>query len=166
MVTQSANKTAGGSGGLEQAPSNVAQPQKLPHLEGMVTLLEEIDRISEKTGEDRSGDWSGATGGTGTAVRTTGQSGISPRDQAIANLPATGVMVQQLQAHIITEIKTLRKEIRSVTRLRNPGAAFQLNELYTKLRRLNGLLHDLFEASYEVLKRLFVKVFIDKQPIL
>ncbi len=33
-------------------------------------------------------------------------------------------------------------------------------------RRLNALIRDILEASMEVLKRFFVRVFIDQQPIL
>ncbi len=166
MVTQTTLTAEGSGGHLEQAPASVSQPQKLPHLEGMMTLLEEIDRISEKTGEDRSGDWSGASGGTAVAQTGSKATAQSPRDQAIANLPLPPLMMRQLEAHVLQEVKELRKEIKRVTRLRDPGGAFRLNELYTRLRRLHALLHEIFEASYEVLRRLFIKVFIDKQPIL
>lgn len=159
-------KNAEGGGSLEQASANVSQPQKLPHLEGMMELLSEIDRISEKTGEDRSGDWSGTSPGAGAVARSSGQTGMSPRDIAIAGIPAPAAMVKQLEAHVLSEVKELRKEIRTVTKLKSPGGAYRLNELYTKLRRLHALLAELLEASYDVLKRLFIKVFIDKQPIL
>lgn len=165
MALQNAEKSAGG-GTLEQAPAQTAQPQKLPNLSSMAELLGEIEKIAETTGEDRSGDWSGTTPGT-TAVATGGAiTGQSPRDRAIAAIPEVAVMRKELEKHIVTEIKVLRKDIRRITRVRAPGAAFRLNELYTRLRRLNSLLHDLFATSYEVVRRLFVKVFIDKQPIL
>jgi hypothetical protein len=165
MVSTNADKSIGG-GAVEHAPQQVVQPKPLPHLSNMADLLGEIGKIAESTGEDRSGDWSGS--GAGAVARGTsgGQAGTSPRDQAIANVPSTPVMLKELEKHIVTEIKTLRKDIKSITRLRSPGAAFQLNELYTKMRHLHSLLREILEASYEVVKRLFVKVFIDKQPIL
>lgn len=166
MVTQTVDRGTAGGGALESVPSSVAQPQKLPHLEGMVTLLEEIDRISETMGEDRSGDWSGSGATGGGMMQAGGQTGTSPRDQAIAALPMPNVMKRHLEAHIVREMKTLRRDIRRITRVRTPGAAYKLNELYTRLRRLHGLLHDILEASFEVLRRLFIKVFVDKQPII
>lgn len=165
MVTQNVDRAAGG-GGIEQSPSHVAQPQKLPHLSNMAELLGEIEKIAENTGEDRSGDWSGTSPAIRGAGAGTGVQGVSPRDQAIADLPPGPVLRKQLERHIVTEIKTLRRDIRRIAKVRSGGSAFRLNELYTRLRRLNALLHDLFQASYEVLRRLFVKVFIDKQPIL
>lgn len=165
MVTQNAEKSGGGT--FEQAPLQVThQPQRLPNLSNMAELLSEIEKISEKTGEDRSGDWGGTQPGTATAAAGGAQAGTSPRDQAIAAIPGTQVMLRQLEQHIIKEIKTLRRDIKRVTRVRSPGAAYRLNELYTRMRRLHALLHSLFETSVEAVRRLFIKVFIDKQPIL
>ena len=128
-------------------------------------LVAEINELpSEGLGEDRSGDWSGSGGGTQTAA-TGGAQQTSARDQAIANLPATINMQKQLEAHIRSEVKQLRKQTRQIIRSRKPGSAYALAQLYAKIRHLNALLADLLEASYDVLKRLFVKVFIDKQAI-
>ena len=55
--------------------------------------------------------------------------------------------------------------LRMIVRSKKPGSAYALSQLYAKIRHLNALLADLLEASYDVLKRLFVKVFIDKQAI-
>lgn len=139
----------------------VLQPGK---AEGLAMLVAEINELpSENTGEDRSGDWSGATG---TAVATTqGTEQSSVRDQAMANLPVPVKMQKALEAHIRAEIKDLRGQAKIITRSRKPGSAYALALLYAKIRHLNALLADLLEASYDVLKRLFVKVFIDKQPI-
>jgi hypothetical protein len=127
-------------------------------------LVAEINELpAETTGEDRSGDWSGASG---TAMATQGaQQGTSARDQAIANLPAPAQMQKQLEAHIRAEVKELRKQTRLIVRSRKPGSAYALAQMYAKIRHLNALLADLLEASYDVLKRLFVKVFVDRQAI-
>jgi len=77
------------------------------------------------------------------------------------------VIRKELAKHIENEVKTLRKQVRHATRrISKPGNAHKLNELYSRIRRLNTLLANMFEASYDVVKRLFVRVFIDKQPIL
>ena len=75
-------------------------------------------------------------------------------------------MQRELGRYIRKEIKTLRKEVRrQAFRASKPGAAHQLNQLYSKIRRLNTLLSELMEASVDVLKRVFIRVFIDKQSI-
>lgn len=108
----------------------------------------------------------GKGGGSGT---TTGQQqgthGPSPRDIAIANLPPLAIMQQKLTTHIRGEVRTLRREAHRVTRVGKPGAAYHLNQLYARIRRLNALLSELLEASLDVLKRLFIRVFIDKQAL-
>jgi len=129
-------------------------------------LVAEINELpSENMAEDRSGDWSGAGG----AVATTGHGGgtqqMSARDQALASLPQPAAMQKQLEAHIRSEVKDLRTQARVIIRSRKPGSAYALAQMYAKIRHLNALLADLLEASYDVLKRLFVKVFIDRQTI-
>lgn len=127
-------------------------------------IVAEINELpSESTGEDRSGDWSGSGGTVQTTA--TGTQQTSARDQAIANVPAPTAMQKKLEAHIRAEVKELRKQTKQIIRSRKPGSAYALAQLYAKIRHLNALLADLLEASYDVLKRLFVKVFIDKQAI-
>lgn len=100
-------------------------------------------------------------------VQTSGTQTSQPsaRDQAIAQIPVVAIMQKQLEAHIRNEVKDLRKQARQIIRSRKPGSAHALAQLYAKMRHLNALLADLLEASYDVLKRLFVKVFVDKQSI-
>lgn len=141
---------------------SVLQPSK---AEGLAMLVAEINELpNEGLAEDRSNDWAG---GTGTTMTTTGSSTnqASARSQAIANLPAPTIMQKQLEDHIRTEVKHLRSQARYIIRSRKPGSAYALTQLYAKIRHLNALLADLLDASYDVLKRLFVKVFIDKQAI-
>lgn len=151
-------------GSVEAAPGITAQPKQLPHLQGMVELLDAIDSIAinEEGAQGPANNWNGSGG----AVATKGTKSVSPRDQAIANLPLPKIMVRQLESHIVAEIKDLRHQVRSVTKLRQPGGAYKLNELYARIHRLQSLLHEIFASSYEVLRRLFIKVFIDKQPLL
>jgi hypothetical protein len=76
------------------------------------------------------------------------------------------VVQNKLAQHIQNEVRMLRREAGKVTRLSHPGAAYKLTLIYARIRRLNALLTELWDASYEVLKRLFIRVFIDRQPIL
>ena len=156
----------------EKQPSHsldkVLQPRKSEpvlstlDVKEVLETLDAIDsitqRVSERTGEDRS---VGPAGSGASAVR-----GPSPRDLAIANLPVPVIMQKRLEKHIRHEIKQLNKEAKRVSRMSKPGAAYYLNELYGKIRRLNSLLHELFESSVELMKRLYIRVFIDKQPII
>ncbi len=138
----------------------VLQPSKAA---GLAMIVAEINELpSEGMAEDHSGDWSGAGGAVQTA---SGTQQTSVRDQAIANIPAPAQMQKQLEAHIRAEVKHLRKQTRAIIRSRKPGSAYALSQLYAKIRHLNALLADILEASYDVLKRLFVKVFIDHQAI-
>lgn len=142
----------------------VHQPAKMKELGELLTTFENLNqRVSEVGGEDRSGDLGDAGQG---AAQSGGVRQISPRDQAIDAIPAPAVIRHQLHEHISQEVKKLRKQARHLGRASRPGSAYRLNELYAKIRRLNALLGDILEASYEVLKRLFIKVFIDRQPVL
>jgi hypothetical protein len=146
----------------ERQVLTVTQPEKIA---GLLDTLNIIDQMSERISEDRSGDLGGGgTGGTQRKGQKTKQT--SPRDQAIANLPPEKEMQEKLSRKIITEVRQLRRQIRSIPATGKPGAAFKLNKLYARIRRLNGLLAELFEASYEVLRRLFIRVFVDEQSVL
>ncbi len=142
----------------------VLQPGKAPGIE---SILDQIDamRISETTGEDKSGDWSGSGGG---AVATQGTAGtaISPRDQALKSLPSQQIMQKQIAKHIAVEIRQLRRCARKVTRIGRAGQAFELAKIYTRLRQLTSLMQQLWESSYDVVRRIFIRIFIDKQSVL
>jgi len=149
---------------VEKTPTLiVSQPKK---LEGLLETLVLIDKVSETMGEDRSGDMGG--GGTGgTAQGDDDQIQISLREKAIANLPDAQVMQKQLKAHIEKEVSKLQKEVKhAARRASKPGSAYKMNILYARMRRLNALLAELLEASHEVLKRLYVKIFVDKQTVI
>ena len=138
----------------------VAQPDKFQGLLETITLL---DKISERLGEDKSGDLGGS--GSGTAQDDSKQSSSS-RDIAIKKIPDTPVVRKQLTIYIEKEIKSLRKEVKiAARRASKTGNSYKLNKLYARIRRMNGLLAQLMEASYDVLKRLYIRIFIDKQSV-
>jgi len=147
----------------EKPALTVMQPEKIASL---LDTLNIIDQMSERMAEDRSGDMGGAgtQGGTGTQAQQ--KKVLSARDIAIANLPPQEVMQQKLTKKIQEEVKNLRQQMRSIPATGKPGAAFKLNKFYARIRRLNGLLAELFGSSYDVLRRLFIRIFIDEQPIL
>lgn len=139
----------------------VTQPEKIGSLLDTLNL---IDSMSERLGEDKSGDMGGA-GGQAKGTQA-GTHVVTPREQAIAHLPSEQVMQTKLAEKIRGEVRDLRHQIRAIPSTSRPGAAFKLNKLYARIRLLNRLLGNLFESSVEVIKRLFIRVFIDEQPIL
>ncbi|PIR53067.1 hypothetical protein COU76_02995 [Candidatus Peregrinibacteria bacterium CG10_big_fil_rev_8_21_14_0_10_49_10] len=147
---------------VEAAPTLiVSQPKK---LEGLLETLMLLDKVSETVGEDRSGDM-GSTGGTGRGDDDATH--VSLRELAIAHLPSETTMKRRLTVHIDREVKKLQKEVKRATRrIAKPGSAHKVNALYARIRRLNALLADLLEASQEILKRLYVKIFVDKQTVI
>ena len=148
----------------ETARLVVKQPAKMAELNKLLETFENLNaRVSERSGEDASHDLGGA--GTGTGGQQSGQQ-ISPRDLAIRNMPAQAVLQKKLTRHIRAETRKLEQLARAAARSSQPGAAFTLNELYAKIRRLNSLFSEILQASVDVLRRLFVRVFIDNQPIL
>ena len=139
----------------------VAQPEK---FEGLLETITVMDKVSETMGEDKSGDMGG--GGAATSKGDDDDGTTSTRAQAIANLPDAPEMRKELGLYIQKEIKGMRKQIRQKAfRASKPGSACQLNDLYSKIRRLNSLLAELLDTSVDVLKRIFIRVFIDKQSI-
>lgn len=140
----------------------VTQPEKIGSLLDTLNL---IDQMSERIGEDRSGDMGSAGGGQAQAGAGAART-ISPRDQAIANLPGEQEMQAKLAEKIRAEVRSLRSQIRSIPGSSRPGAAFKLNKLYARIRLLNRLLSTLLESSIEVIRRLFIRVFVDEQPVL
>ncbi len=152
-------------------PERVMQPQsretvRLDLSNSLGSILEEVNRISETAAAGPGEQWSGG-GSTAATTATGGSSGsVSARQQAIANLPPPQVMQKQLEKHIAAEVKKLRKEAWKIARMSRPGAAHRLNIIYARIRNLNSLLSELLQASYEVIQRFFIRVFIDKQQIL
>ncbi len=180
MGKKSLDKRESGAESVEHSALIVSQPQK---LEGLLETITLIDRVSERLGEDRSGDWGGGGGAGGDAAvsvarhgavqvggagaQAGGQTKQTARDKAIKNLPKPELMKQKLTRHIEKEVKSVRKQIRKeARRASKPGSAHRINELYARVRRLNSLLSGILDAGYDVVKRLFIRTFIDKQTVI
>ncbi len=149
---------------IERGKLVVSQPEKLKELTLLLESFENLDaRVSERTGEDRSGDL-----GSGGAMTKGSAAANEPsaRDKAIAKIPEPIAMKKKLQAHIRKEVQNLEKLAISAANTSRPGSAFRLNELYARIRRLNSLLADILESTVEVIRRLFIRVFIDHQQII
>lgn len=146
-----------------QGAMNVFQPPKLTEFVDMIDLM---GKISERAAEDRS-----AGLGSGGAMQTSGQQAgsqgdASARDAAIAVLPAAPTMKQKLVSHIHAEIHSLNKRASSLSRRDAKGSAYELNELYKKIRTLSNLIAQILEASADIIRRFYIALFVDHQPIL
>ncbi len=161
------------SGNIEKGPKApesaeakhlvVTQPDK---FQGLLETIALMDKVGESLGEDRSGDMGGGGGSHVKGGAQGDDDANSARATAIANIPEPQEIRKQLGTYIQKEIKTLRKEVRKQTfSTAKPGSAHQINELYSKIRRLNTLFAELMETSVDALKRLFIKVFIDRQSL-
>ncbi|ALM10028.1 MAG TPA: hypothetical protein DEB30_03230 [Candidatus Peribacter riflensis] len=148
------------------APKPVLTVTQPATISSLLDTLNLIDQMSERIGEDHSGDMGAPGAGLQARAGATGASGQSPRDVAIQNLPPQKAMQEKLEEKIRAEVGSLRRQIRSIPSAHKPGAAFKLNKLYARIRLLNRLLGNLLEASVDIVKRLFIRVFIDEQPIL
>lgn len=149
----------------EAAPAHliVSQPQK---LEGLLETLTLIDSFSERIGEDRSGDLGAGGSSAGGTQQGDDDDQQSARQQAIANMPVEAVMRQQITKHIEGEVKKLRKEVhKAAKKVTKPGSAHKMNDLYARIRRLNALLSELADSSLDIVKRLYVRIFVDKQSV-
>ena len=151
------------SGAKVESRARVLQPK--PTKEFMM-LLEEIGSIvgNEKPGEVSGEGSNRDLGGSGSGGAQGQQT--SARDEAIKHLPAPVVMQKQLEKHIKQEIKMLSKKTKQLAGLKKPGAAYMLNELYSQIRKLSAILEALLESSTEFIRRLFIRVFVDRQALL
>ena len=146
---------------LETAALAVYQPQKLESLLGTIDL---IDKISERVGEDRSGDWSSA--GSGSQQGDDGQAAAqTARQQLIAAMPEPEIMQQKLSKNIRKEVRKMERKVKRMGHVTRRGGAYKMAVMWAKIRSLRALLEDLATAAIDVLKRLYIRVFIDKQPI-
>lgn len=153
----------------EAAPSRVIQPHKrTDELQG---FLDQLGSISE-TAPARAGENLPAASGGQQAAASTGQAGQAQparswRDDAIAQMPQDDrVLQREIAKHIQTEVKKLRKEARKIARVSGAGNAYHLNILYSKIHRMSAMLASLLEAGTDMLKKLYIRIFVDKQPIL
>ncbi len=161
MVNAAPDKGPVSAPSIETKALIVSQPKR---LEGILQEIGNLqtETISETSAGGPSNSWSGSDDG----AKPVRAAGPSPRDQAIARIPAEPILRTTLRTHIEKEIVSLRTEARRIVRISRPGHAYQLNEIYAKIRRLNALLTELLTAMGDMVKRIYIRVFIDRQPVL
>src|SRR3989344_2135023 len=168
MTSQSPHKETRGEGGTSPRESResfqltVKQPAKITSL---LAVLSDLEKISERVSEDRSTDL-GAGTSTALAGASATQSGeLSARQQALQALPAKEVMQRKVTKHLKKEIHHLEREARHLARLSTKGSAHLLTQTYARIRKIQTLIEDLLDAAYEVIERLYVRLFVDQQQL-
>jgi hypothetical protein len=147
----------------EAASNRVLQPIQ---ANAVRSFLEEMSNIKEAATDLPGEDLPAAGGGSQmTAAGQQTQTTTSARQAAIAGLPKPQVMQKEITKHIQSEVKKLRKQAKRLA-VTHPGSAHHLVQIYAKIHRLNSLLAEIFEAGLDVLKRLYVRIFVDRQAIL
>lgn len=144
----------------EVAPAVVFQPQKLKEIVEVVDLM---GTVAARVRDDSPSDTPGGNGGGSQSGQQ--RSGTSARDEAIAKAPPVAIMQKKLVEHLEREVSTIQKQANSIKMSNAPGSGFMLTELYRKIRRLRSLIGDILHASAEMIKRFYVSVFIDHQPL-
>lgn len=144
----------------EVAPAVVFQPQKLKEIVEVVDLM---GTVAARVREDTPSNTPGGAGGSGQGSQQ--KSGTSARDEAIAKAPPVAIMQKKLVEHLEREVRTIQKQASSLKMSNAPGSGYLLSELYRKIRRLRSVIGDILHASAEMIKRFYVSVFIDHQPL-
>jgi hypothetical protein len=149
------------SSSSEVAHGVVFQPQKLKEV---VDIIDLMGNISSRVREDSSGDMGGGGGGQQGDDNTAG-AGTSVRDQLIARAPVVSIMQKELVHHLYKEIHTLERQVKETRQKKGKGSAYIIAEMYKKIRKLSSLITEILYASTEMIRRFYIAVFIDKQPI-
>ncbi|MBT3835600.1 hypothetical protein HOF56_05160 [Candidatus Peribacteria bacterium] len=153
--------------GLEKNNSNEAQVQLTVHqprpMSDLLDVLGSMERVKERISDDKSGDL-GGSGGMVTSGKSSG-SGVSIRDNAIASLPSETIMRSKLKQKLKKEMKGLERKAFNASKSSKKGSAHTLNELYARIRKVQNLISELIDATFDLVKRLYIKMFIDHQKV-
>ena len=148
---------------LERANNVVFQPQKLKEVVEIVDLM---GKISSRVREDNSGDLPVGAGAGATTQTGQAAAGQSTRDQAIAKAPPIPIMQRKIVRHLEREVRTLQHQAMVLSRSKKRGSAYLLAELYKRIRRLSLVISDMMHASAAMIRRFYISVFIDHQPLI
>lgn len=154
------NKLSSQASETAETTNIVTQPAKLNEFMEVINLM---GTVSEKIAEHHS-QYVGPSGGQIQAG--SGSTTVSARDTAIASLPAPKKMQQKLVTYIEREIRSLEKLSKRVAFEKKQGWAYELTKIFARIRRLSALAREIVRASVDTIKRFYIHVFIDNQPIL
>jgi len=139
----------------------VRQPEK---IQSLLFVLADLEKISEAVSEDRSQDLGGA-GASATQAGTGDDAAQSQRQKTLQSLPSTTVMRRNLTTHLQREVRQLERKAKRLARTGKKGSAYLLNELYARIRKLQALIAELVDAAADVVRRLYIRLFVDHQQL-
>ena len=160
---QSVENGAGKREKIEMATMKltVKQPERIKSL---LTVLADLESISERVSETADRDL-GSGGMSSTGAGATGDDSQSARAQAIKSLPSTNVMRGRLTRHLEHEVHQLERRAKRMAHKAGMGSAYLLNELYSRIRKIQALIAEIADATAEVVRRLYVRLFVDNQQL-
>ena len=139
----------------------VKQPER---IQSLLTVLSDLESISERVSETAEGDL-GSGGPASAGSGGSGDDSQSARAQTIKSLPSTKVMRGKLTKHLEHEVHQLERKAKRMARRSGKGKAYLLNELYARIRKIQSLIAELIEATAEVVRRLYIRLFVDNQQL-
>jgi len=146
----------------ETVKLTVKQPEKIRSL---LAVLADLERISEVVMEDSSRDLGAGTSAGASSGQAAGSASASQRGRAIQSLPTVPVMRNRLTKSLQREGRQLERRARRLARSTKKGSAYALNELYARIRKIQALIAELVDAAAEVVRRLYIRLFIDHQQL-
>ena len=150
------------TGNDQQTAAIVFQP---PRLSQIVEIVDVMGSVVESIREENARDLPVA----GRAIASAGAAQtatVSARDAAIAAAPPVPIMQKKLVKHLRKEVRIIEREVWKLSHSRARGSAYLLSVLYRKIRRLSSLIGEILHAGADVIKRFYVAVFIDHQPLI
>jgi hypothetical protein len=137
---------------------SVRQP---PQVKDLINLLEMLEGVTERVTASKGASSIGQVGAQG------GEDDHreSARYQALANLPDTPLMQKRLVSSLEREVTILKRQARKAAFRLKRGGAFVLNNIYAKIRKIKAMIAEILSATREVVERLYVRLFVDGQPI-
>lgn len=144
-----------------QTAAVVFQPPRLSQIIEIVDVMGSVvESIREENARDLPTTTRTAAGAAAAQTAT-----VSARDAAIAAAPPIPIMQQKLVKHLKKEVRAIEREARKLSHSRAKGSAYLLCILYRKIRRLSSLIGEILHAGADVIKRFYIAVFIDHQPL-
>ena len=139
----------------------VKQPER---IQSLLTVLSDLESISERVSETADHDL-GSGGPASAGAGSRGDDSQSIRAQAIKSLPSTSVMRGRLTRHLEHDVRQLERRAKRMARRVGKGSAYLLNELYARIRKIQALIAELVDATAEVVRRLYIRLFVDHQQL-
>lgn len=125
---------------------------------GVENAQESTGRVSEILSETAGED---IPAGTGAQTTTKDDSNVKSQQhikaELLKNIPSESVLKKQIRKEIEAEIYQLHKKAMGMMRSPSKVNFFELTNMLRKIRDLKGILSELFKASFESLKTLWLR---------